>query len=157
MKATLILVRNQQQYSELELLQHLERLTEHSQLSTLSTAWLLLLSQPHYQLANDNSDETVKVLRLARQQLDRSCMLMQVHLALVHLALINSLLRVRSFCRFLSTKKPKRSWISVLAFPRRSSSVLKESTIGKKVDTQNVERIKRIWVLRFLTRWFASL
>jgi len=78
MKATLILVRNQQHYSELEPLQHSERLTEHRQQSTVSTGWLLLLSQAHYQHANDNSDETVKLQRLTRQQLDRSCMLMKV-------------------------------------------------------------------------------
>jgi len=77
MRATLILVKNQQHYSELELLQHLERLTELRQLSTVSTARLLQMSQPHCQHANDNNDETVKVLRLACQQLDRACMLMR--------------------------------------------------------------------------------
>lgn len=56
----------------IELPQHSPR-----QLSTASTAQPLLMSQSHCQHANGNSDEIVKNLRLARQQLDRPCMLKQ--------------------------------------------------------------------------------
>ena len=58
-----------------ELLQHSETPTEHRQLSTASSVQLLLVSQSRCQLANDNSNDIVNALILARQH--RSRMLMQ--------------------------------------------------------------------------------